>query len=1207
LTRPFDKHLDSDELDRLVSLQEPSVSGSAQLSEPALREAQRHVESCQDCSRKVQRHKFVQSEMSRMRAPNPSLPTPECREDAEWCEVAAGLMPEADTRELMKHAAQCGHCGTLLKNAAEALVDEATPSEDALLMSLQSARPEWRKNMAATLRDSMRGRKPELSWWKTIFAWPTPAYAFAGIIAVALVAWIGVRTLYPPSAEQLLAQAYSEHRTLEVRIPGARYARMQAERGNAQSDFDKPPSLLKAKDLIGEALTKNPNDPKWLQARARAELLDGNYDDAIKSLQRSLEFQPDSPTVLTDLGSAYYERARSADRPIDFGNAIESFGKALAREPTNPIALFNRALACEQMFLYTQAIDDWQHYLRLDPNGDWSAEARQHLQAIQEKRDQHSRNLAEPLLTPGQIAHASSSDLETLDDRAEDYLDRSIEEWLPAVFSADTNTRVTDLAAVKLLSTLLISKHGDYWLSELIENSNSVSFAEGISSLSEAVTANAAGDPDEALRSAKRSQRSFQRANNEAGKLRAEAEIVYALHRKYLLDSCQQQIAKTRRSLPNRFPWIQVQLDLEQYACGTGNSQNLNEVASTAQRAHYPTLYLRALAFCASSETDTGAAEKGWSWDAKGLVSFWSGNYRSLRAQHFYDDMSISAQNRGQWWLAVALERDAVAAIAASPNRSGEVLERIKLARSASEVGLWQEASDQYRTALSAFSTSLPDDSTKALRATAEIGLAEVALGQKNIEASVEHLRYAAENIPSSFHNAETWISLYSISAKLRGISGDQQGARRNCEAAVLVAEDDLRQVSSESDEVRWLRTGADCYRILVQQKLGEGDAVSALEIWDWYRSAASRTKEPWVPLKSFSILDRPTPLPTLRDVETLLPSMDHETAIVYARLGEHIQVWVFDNRGIYQQTLPAASSLPADAARFGRLCADRQSDPEELGRELYRVLFQPILPHLDAARTLIIEADDDFSPIPFAALVAPDDSYLADHFTIAYLPASGYRHVLRPYQPISPQSFAVVFGPPATSDLVHAGYAPLPDAESEAQYVAAQFSSSSLTSGREATFDRLASVLPLAEIFHFAGHTRLQPGHSGLLLADDPNSNSDRAIFSADALEAHVPTRLRLAVLSACSTDPANDPELSPSENLTKAFLRAGVPRVVATRWRVDSTATSILMRVFYQELLSGASVPAALKASVQSLRHSAQYRHPYFWAGLESFGGAA
>src|SRR3984957_14284745 len=165
-----------------------------QLSEPALRGAQRHVESCQDCSRKLQRHQFVHGGISRMRVPSPSPPSPECMGDADWLEVAAGLLPEAKTRELVKHAAQCGHCGPLLKSAAEALVDEATPSEEALLASLQSARPEWRKNMAATLRDM----QPKSSWWRPVFSWPVPAYALGGIVAVVVLAWIGVRALHPP-------------------------------------------------------------------------------------------------------------------------------------------------------------------------------------------------------------------------------------------------------------------------------------------------------------------------------------------------------------------------------------------------------------------------------------------------------------------------------------------------------------------------------------------------------------------------------------------------------------------------------------------------------------------------------------------------------------------------------------------------------------------------------------------------------------------------------------------------------------------------------------------------------------------------------------------------------------------------------------------------------------------------------------------------
>ena len=271
------------------------MPGSEQLSEPALREAQRHVESCQECSRKLQKHQFVHSEILRMRVPNPSPPTPQCMGDAEWLEVAAGLLPEAKTRELMKHAAQCGHCGPLLKNAAETLWTKQLLARRHCWRHFRVHAPNggrtWPQHCVTVCETGNRS----LRGGRRLFIWPAPAYAFAGIVVVAVVAWIGVRALHPPSAEQLLAQAYTEHRTLEVRIPGAKYAPVQAQRGTGQSDFDKPHSLLKAKDLIGETSARIQTTPHGLQVRARAELLDGNYDSAIKSLERALETQPDSP------------------------------------------------------------------------------------------------------------------------------------------------------------------------------------------------------------------------------------------------------------------------------------------------------------------------------------------------------------------------------------------------------------------------------------------------------------------------------------------------------------------------------------------------------------------------------------------------------------------------------------------------------------------------------------------------------------------------------------------------------------------------------------------------------------------------------------------------------------------------------------------------------------------------------------------------
>ena len=475
MTRPFDRHLDSDELDALISLQALGTASSAQVPEQAIREAERHLDSCEDCHRKAQMHKFVQTGMTHLGAPGNVPPGPYCIEYPEWLRVAAGLLLESTTRDLMKHAAQCGHCGPLFRTAAETLSEDANPDEETLVASLTSARPEWQNKMAETLRANGapdRAAAGTPSWLERLFSWPRPMFAAAAFVMVLVTGWLGVKAFRTPSADQLLAQAYTERRTLEVRIPGAKYAPMRVERGGGGSNFDKPESLLKAEALIGENLRTNPNDPTWLQAKARADLLDGNYESAIKTLQRALETQTGSPELLTDLGSAYFQRAESADRPIDYGNAIEELGKALAKTPDDPVALFNRALACERMFLFTQAVDDWQHYLRVDPTGPWADDARTRLAALQEKLKKHAERLAEPLLTPEEIAKAGPDHVtmrKKIDARIEDYLNTAVTEWLPKAFPVDQpKNGWYSRAALSILAKIASQKHDDQWLLNLL-------------------------------------------------------------------------------------------------------------------------------------------------------------------------------------------------------------------------------------------------------------------------------------------------------------------------------------------------------------------------------------------------------------------------------------------------------------------------------------------------------------------------------------------------------------------------------------------------------------------------------------------------------------------------------------------------------------------------------------------------------------------
>jgi CHAT domain-containing protein len=73
---------------------------------------------------------------------------------------------------------------------------------------------------------------------------------------------------------------------------------------------------------------------------------------------------------------------------------------------------------------------------------------------------------------------------------------------------------------------------------------------------------------------------------------------------------------------------------------------------------------------------------------------------------------------------------------------------------------------------------------------------------------------------------------------------------------------------------------------------------------------------------------------------------------------------------------------------------------------------------------------------------------------------------------------------------------------------------------------------------------------------------------------------------------------------SLVRVFLRAGVPAVVASRWRVDSEASAKVMDLFYARLFQGESVAAALAHAEKDMRSNPVYSHPYFWSGFSTYG---
>jgi CHAT domain-containing protein/tetratricopeptide (TPR) repeat protein len=1223
LTRPLDEHLDNDELDRLLSLQRTSVSDSGRLLEQSLREAERHVESCQDCSQKLQMHKSVHSEILRMRAPNPSPPTPECIGDAEWLDVAAGLYPDEKTRDLMKHAAQCGYCGPLLKNAAEALVDEPTPSEEAWLSSLRSARPEWQKNMAATLRanagarDGSREKKERVQWWLALLSWPRPAFVLSGIAVAALTGWLGLRMIHPPSAEQLLAQAYTEHRTLEVRISGAKYAPIRVERSTGGSNLDKSPSLLKAESLIGENLRKSPNDPVWLQAKGRADLLVGNYESAIKSLQRALEIKPDDPTLLTDLGSAYFVRAETADRAIDYGNAVESLGKALAKSPDNPVALFNRALACESMFLYTQAVDDWEHYLRVDPQGEWSDDARKRLSALQAKLKRHEQSQAEPLFKPSDIARESTENdavRAKIAERLEEYLNLAVTDWLPSAYptARQAATDLSDLrASLPILAEVAIQKHADRWLTDLLASTSSPEFALAVEQLSIALKANDTGNNVLARQHAAAAERLFASARNDAGSLRARIEYLFASHDAQEGNHCLEAANGFESRLNNHsYTWLRAQFHLEQGTCyrlmgNLGESRRLySRAGSEAEASGYSAIYLRAQDHLSGVLGAVGNLPESWATTQHALARFWSGQYPAMRGYNLYYELYELSRLSKQPYLQISVWCDG---LALSESFSDNVLRAMAhsfMGHAAIAVDQPQNAEKEFTRASQLFAASPQIKSTRIDHIEAETRLAEVEANSGRSEQAVLRLQKLEPEVALLSDNFLA-ILFYTIlgEAESRINGGDQ--AEPALRSAIVLCELYLQSVTDDKSRLEWSQQTSSTYRNYVQLRLHQGDIQGALEIWEWYRGAALRAGQATGSshrLQSSHIPTGGSSLLQPHEVTSQLPSFVKQTIVSYAVLPEGLAVWVYDNRGIDAYWIGGKSKdIEAKAHRFRSQCSDPISDESDLRQNshaLYDLLVAPIEQYFSPSRTLVIELDEGLDGLPFDALLDAQNRYLNDRWPIVSSLGVYYRPDIRASLPITIDTAALVAAVPTSAAANDIPVSPLPDAVLEGEMVAHNFRSAKLLIGKEATADTVYSLLPGTVVFHFAGHATSSSQRTGLLLHD--------SLLSASSLKQASLSRLQLAVFSACNTQDGSDHGVYDSDSLVRVFLRLGVPRVVASRWNVNSGATQQFMDLFYRALLSGNSVAQSIQHAQSVLRAQPRSAHPYYWSAFTAFGNA-
>jgi CHAT domain-containing protein len=291
----------------------------------------------------------------------------------------------------------------------------------------------------------------------------------------------------------------------------------------------------------------------------------------------------------------------------------------------------------------------------------------------------------------------------------------------------------------------------------------------------------------------------------------------------------------------------------------------------------------------------------------------------------------------------------------------------------------------------------------------------------------------------------------------------------------------------------------------------------------------------------------------------------------------------------------------------------------------MYAKVFAPADSFLTGITQLFIVPHGPLHHLPFQALVRigsidkrPDrhivrPRYLIEDYAIAYLPSASVLKFARQKRRGEVRN-GLIIGDPTYADPVYKKKQ-LEGALIEADSVAAYLPEPTVLKRELAEESVVKSSIGHEALIHFATHGELNkkdPLKSRILLAAaKPQGSDDGNLTVAEVF--NLDLNSSLVTLSACQTAQVAGEEgkFTPGDDLvglTRSFMYAGTPSVVASLWYVDDAATLAWMRYFYSAWLrSGASkIRAAQQAALRMLSkpEDADWIFPFYWGAFIFFG---
>jgi CHAT domain-containing protein/tetratricopeptide (TPR) repeat protein len=442
------------------------------------------------------------------------------------------------------------------------------------------------------------------------------------------------------------------------------------------------------------------------------------------------------------------------------------------------------------------------------------------------------------------------------------------------------------------------------------------------------------------------------------------------------------------------------------------------------------------------------------------------------------------------------------------------------------------------------------------------------------------------------------------------------------------------RRLSAKADQQLQQRTRAEALEREIQLLLTELDGVEA-EI---------RHHDP-----QYATFRQPQPI----GVKEIVRLLDPGTLLLEYSLGEERSyLWAIGPGGLRSFDLPPQREIE-DLAR--KAYEEMNTVESGAGRRpqtmeaLSRILLRPVWHEAASVQRLAVVPDGALHLLPFAALPVPAPGQrwdrpsgwqpLLESQEVVYLPSATTLAVQRQRlerrapalkwaailaDPVFSPDDPRLAGPPVASrrsrtsvkTVVARGgrnggllpvFERLPSSQEEAKAIAGFAPAGQVRTALALDATRqsvLAGDYRDYRVIHFATHgvadTR-NPELSGLVLSLVDAAGQPREGFLGLSDIYGLDLNADLVVLSGCRTALGKEVRGEGLMGITRGFLYAGVPRVVASLWKVEDRTTAELMTRFYRAMWSqGLSPAAALREAQRSLRRVPRYRASYSWAGF-------